>query len=311
MAVTSIVPHPVGYDGSSGGPGRDQTSAAWKVFVDSPNDTATSIGAAITSAPHPPYGIQVPNFLAQHPDDPNQTARNLAVRQKKHWKCWIATLSFSSEDLSQRERERIENPDPLNMAPDISYAPIKVNGVIMKDRFGLPLDNSAADEFDPSDRQGQFWHRGIVIVSNIVSPPTWFLDLEGTPPVNDAAVVIDGLNYPAGKLLLGDYSIGPIQERNQVLYREVQMSLEYNKDGHELQIVDAGFHEFSEPMSGSPDCEGIEKQLILLKNGRRPTTPQKLDGAGQQLAPCEDAVVLKFDVNPVMDFTQFPGVEPV
>lgn len=118
--------------------------------------------------------------------------------------------------------------------------------------------------------------------------------------VNSSQFTLDGKVIATNKAKLSAPKIGRWQKRNGVSYREMTMIIKLNKDGWNLQPLDAGFR-FRNGL-------GELVRITSDGDGTDVTTPVLLNGAGVVLSDPtpSTAVYGDFEVYPEYNFNLLP-----
>lgn len=232
----------------------------------------------------------LPKIGSPHPHDPTAWCRRLRVKNHEPWTGWQVIAEYSSEF------EMAENPllEPARIRGDSEL----FREVAWKDRNGHAILNSAGDFFsDPAPERDRH-NRIFIVTKNVANVPTWLIDSEDA--INSTAFTIRGYTVPAEKAKLNRVAFSESQRRNGVEYIELTMEIALNKDGWNLQPLDAGFRAY----------DSVSGTMIRIHNGdgTDPTTPIPLDGTGEPLtAPSPTTAVYgDFDVYPTLDFNTLP-----
>lgn len=176
----------------------------------------------------------------------------------------------------------------------------------IKDINGEAIVNSAGDYFDPPpEKDLPIWT--ISIQFNASSIPTAIISYAGS--VNDGAITIDGMSVAAEQAKIVGLDIGERQERNDIEFRTITLSIAVADDGDsslnwDLSLLDQGFR----------IKDGTDLKDILIEdedgNKNRPSCPVLLDGNGAKLTDPSPstAVFMDYEVTQKLDFTVFPGI---
>jgi hypothetical protein len=251
----------------------------FRVTTDSNDDDG-----AVVKASAPSLGVQ-------HPSDPRAFLRRRRARNESFSKrVWIVTCAYSTEF------EIEENPlaDPA----DIDWVTEQFQRPFVKDRNGDAILNSAGNYYDrPVDGDDSRWTANVV--KNVSAVPTWLLDYRDA--VNSDAFVLDGLSVAIGEAKMQAIRISRQQERNDVPYRVLTMTIALNGDGWAKEELDQGFQE------KHPERLN-ERRQILDDQGDPVTTPVMLDGTGQRLQDPEPdtAVYRSHDIYQEQPFSDLP-----
>jgi len=250
-----------GRDGDDDGKARRYTRV-FRATTDSNSD-----GAAVVLGNAPVYGAVYPGNLAA------RCRRRGARNESFSKRVWIITCNYSTE------REIEENP--LQDAAVITWDTDQFQKPVVKDRDGKAHLNSAGDPFDPPAMMDDSdWVANVQ--KNVAQVPAWFRTYRDA--VNEDKFTLDGLSVAVGEAKLGHIRLGPWEERNDIRYRVLSMSVgikqvdEANKKyGWMIESQDAGFRKID------PD-DATKRINITNDDGSEPTAPVLLDGAGGVLA---------------------------
>lgn len=236
-----------------------------RVRVDSPADTEFTIMA----------DPRIPRYLAPHPGNLFSTCRRLQIRMLQHWQWWMVTAEYSTAPLQQDEKDRSENPNPLDRRARIRWSSQQYRKPVWKDRDGKAILNSAGQPFDPlPEIDASHWVA--TVTKNMTFVPSWLLEYEDA--VNSDGYTIDGLSVEPKKSKLMHLDIGDVQEENGYEFRPVSFTIEFRKDGWDLEILDAGFEELADGPDGEPT-------RILDKRGNFVSHPWPLNADGLAIKP--------------------------
>lgn len=313
VSISELTERPGDFTGEEGNETR-----VFRVLVDSKTDTPTTIAAS----------GQLPAFLEAHPNNVFLLCRSLSVAPLTgHWQWWKATAKYSSEPLSQREREKLE-PNPLLRAAKIRWESREESEAMFFDEDGYALVNSAGDSYDPvPERTICNWT--CYVEKNVAAVPSWFLEYASV--VNE-----DSYKIPRNVILAGTgtgtgtgadelfdvepgYSrlvnprVSEVMEENGVQYVTMTFALEMkqlqNVDGSQvldpiartpvtfepwdLIVLDQGLRQ-KIPASGTGTGTAVSGQIrqILDDDGNMINSPVPLDGDGYKLDdPRPDSVI--------------------
>lgn len=248
-------------------------------------------------------GASFPAYLSTHGDNPLMTRRGLTAKRdaKTKW-YWIATVKWSSAQLSQQERD-LAIEDPLDRPPVINWSSRDEIEAMFADIDGLATINSAGDYYDPPlERIVGCWT--VTVEANVATVPAAILDYGNA--VNDAAFTIDGITIPQGAARIAAIGIPSEMEENGVEFRRFSYTLELRRphpvdytqvrdpaDGTPVDpepwddvILDQGLRELI------PSDGGITQ--INDDNGNQINSPVPLDGEGVRLVAPTPSTVIYF-----------------
>lgn len=274
-------------EGSDGDNGVRTYTQVWRVQTDNKWDDAATVLSST--------GAGIPFRGMLHPTDNAAYCRSVRARNEgasPFW--WTVTANYSTE--------REINDSPLDDPAEISWDGEQYQEVVVYDTNGKAVLNSAGDPFDPPPMRDRT-RRTVDIRFNLAAVPTWILDYEDA--VNSAAIYIDGLPVAAKAAKCGPVRVSPWKERNDIRYREINLTIHLNKDLWRLQVLDQGFRTIN---ATDPT---LRDNVTNDGDSLEPTLPVLLDGGGSALADpsLANAVFLPFDVYPAVDFTILPGIE--
>jgi hypothetical protein len=254
------------------------------------------------------YGLSagiLPQLYAPLPTNAYLTARRLrADSQSETPLHWIVTASYSSAPVSSEEKDKEENPDPLNRKAKFRWSTNLYREAVEKDIDDNAILNSAGDYFDPPiERDRSNWV--LTVTRNMTSVPAWLLDYNNCP-INESSFTVDGITVEEKKARLTTIDIGEEQIENNVKYRVLTMQIEFKKEGWTAKILDQGLRKRT-------DLAGGWKQVhieVENDNGElsKVTSPVMLDGEGGVLdEPSPDtAVFLDYELYEAKDFSVLP-----
>lgn len=287
----------------SGGPDSTTANRQWRAITDNKLD---DFNAVIT------HGLSsgiLPQLYSGHPSNAYLTARNLrADSQSESPLHWIVTATYSSEPLPVREKEKQENPNPLNRKARIRWQTKEYLETAERDIEGKAKLNSAGDFFDPPPtRRRSNW--SVSVTKNLTTVPAWILDFNDCP-INQSQFTLDGINIEANKAMLTAIEIGEEQENQGVKYRQLTLHIELagkHQQDFKTRILDQGLRRKISVEGGGYEQRHIEEQNDDGEYSKV-TSPRLLNGTGgvlTQPSP-ENAVFLEFDDYEALDFTQLP-----
>lgn len=288
MSVTSVkelIKRNGSYDGTSQSHVR-----SWEIVVNSKYDNSVTIGNAL-------IGTSLPNLFYTHPNNIFLTTRSLKIAQSKGL-IWIATATYSSAPLSQSERERAEESNPLDRTVKIAWAAAEYEKAMVKDKDEKAIVNSAGDYYDPVPSVP--WERlSFSFRQNFTGPQTWMIDYINS--VNASDISILGISITAGNARFVQPSGSEEQEENGVIYHETAWNIEADVQTWQLELLDEGLREKS----------GTDRIAIVDGTSTAVTSPALLDGSGAVLAdPTLDNAVFNCHlVYTEKDYTTISGID--
>jgi len=232
-----------------------------------------------------------PSLGSIYPHDISAYCRRVRARNESFSKrVWIVTCAYSSE------YEREENPlaDPAH----ITWNSEQFQRPCYEDRNGKAILNSAGDYFDPTiEADDSRWT--VTVRKNLAWVPSWLLNYRDA--VNSTSFQLDGITFSTGQAKMQAIQIGPWQERNDISFRVISMTMHLKREGWALRILDQGFRE------KDPQTRELS-DITNDKDGNKPTVPALLNGQGQALVDPtpENAVILSFDLYEERDFRFLP-----
>lgn len=238
--------------------------------------------------------IALPQVGAQHPSLLGCYCIGLDIDLQENGVEWLCAVEYSDE------RELSEDPtsDPVFVDWDGEI----YTEAIFEDINNEAIVNSAGDYFvDPSPTKEKS-HLIAHIEANVPSVPAWLMTYRDV--VNDAVIVIDGLEIESGKAFIQRPKVSRKKHRNDYEYRTVNIDVHVHPDGWKLRPMDVGFREKNSSDSSQRD------QIKNDGDDEEPTTPIPLDGSGNVLSdPTPSTVVfLEFDIHEEKDFSALPGI---
>lgn len=288
-----------------GAPDAKRAKHSWRVVTDNVFTRAQEI---VT------YGLGTGDFpqrFTPHPDDPTLTVRTLtATNQSDSPKHWIVEANYSSAPLSEKEKEKELQPNPLLRPVRISWKSQKyreasatcrhvrfvdADGTELFDSSSGAIVNAAGDFIDPPvEIDRSYWQ--ITLTKNVASVDDWVLDVDN--PVNDGSVSIGGKTFPSGTIRIESIGISEQQNEGEYQYYVLTFELEYRKNGHKVLAQNQGFRQIK-------DGSLIE---ILDAKKQRISAPWPLDinGLAIENPSPEDAVFIECEVCEEMDFSVLP-----
>lgn len=279
MTVTLIGEDPAGRTGTNNKGVRTYTRV-FKLEASDRNDGPYAVGSA----------SGLPLIGSLHNEDLTAWCVSLTPTNNNPWKGWIVTAEYSSAV------ETFENPhqDPA----EISWSTEQYQVVASKDRLGRAILNSAGDYFSDPPPMRDESRRIVTIEKNMSFVPTWILDTENA--VNSAAFVVDGFAVAAGLAKIQRVSVGKKEYRNNTMFRRVTIEMHLQKNGWDLEILDAGMRQRND--------DGKLEKILSEADSSDVTTPVPLDGTGKVLndPTPTSAVYGSYNVYPTFDFANLP-----
>jgi len=287
MAVISCNKIHDGRDGevevSDSGVSTRRYTEVWRVKTNSNTDDATVVEAAC------------PRTGAIYAYDPGARCRRVRSSNTSFSKLvWIVTCDYSTG------REIEENP--LNDPAEIEWVTNQHSVIAVKDIDGDWICTTAGELYDPPPEvDDNRWC--IKIKKNLAAVPAWILQYRRA--VNNKEVTIDGITIAERCAKMSAIRISPVQERNDIQYRVLEMNIEVNEETWDLEIENAGFYQTSGGSAGT-------RSHILVEDDQgnlvKVVKPWPIDEAGVKIeSPTPINVVFnRFRVYPEKDFSVLP-----
>jgi len=257
----------------------------WTIIVDSPNYTAELLRAE---------GIFPVPYFSFHPANPWLILKPIKIKQSEEApELFHATLTYDSEPVKQKDKEKSEYPNPLLRPAQIRWRTDYEEEAAQLNRKGKAILNSAGEYFDPPlSRKRRFLTA--CVTKNVAGFPDWAWDLIGC--VNSSAYTLDGRTIPIGRSMLDNIELAAWAEEGNpddpggvIQYRAAtfEIAIKRPRDARDeededdipspwqLEVLDQGLHE---KRAG---------KLIRIKDQASPpqdiAAPVCLDGAGRRL----------------------------
>ena len=280
--------------------GTRRYTRAWQIRTNANTDDATTIYA---------HG-SCPKLGDAHPNDASAYCRRRRARNEEFSKIvWKLTCEYSTGS------ELDDNP--LDDPAEISWETDSRQRAFWKDRDGNAILNSAGDYYDPPI-QGDDSRWTATVKKNVAAVPAWLLNYRDV--TNSDQFTLDGLTIAVGEAKMSRIRISKWQERNEIAYRVLTMTIALNGDGWEKDVLDQGFRERdpcatscgsagsgSASGSGSGACD-VGRRHILDANCDPVVSPVPLDGNGCAIA-CptpENAVFRTHHIYKTKAFSSLP-----
>jgi len=252
----------------------------FRLVTDDPDDGPYAIGS----------NASLPNIGSLHPEDSSAWCRELTVENDAPYAGWIVTANYSSE----RELSETPTSDPAFVTWDSE----QFQKPVIQDKDGDAVVNSAGDFFDPPAMMDDS-RRVVTVQKNLTAVPTWILDYQDA--VNSDSFSVDGVTIAIGTAKMQRVSVGAEDIRNGIAFRQVTFTMHLQRDGWDMQILDAGFRRID-------PGDSTKRIAISLDDGTEPTTPALLDGSGGLLSnpTPANAVFKTFSVYKTRAFSSLP-----
>lgn len=189
-----------------------------------------------TSQSEGPYAVgsnaSLPKIGAAHPEDAGAFCTDLTPECVEPWKGWTVTAEYSSEFTLA------ENPtsDPAT----ITWGSEQFQRVVIVDKNGQAVVNSAGDPFDPPIMADDS-RRVVTVTKNLANVPTWILTYQDA--VNSDTFTVDGVSISAGIAKMQAVTVSTVQSRNATSFRQVTFTMHFNPGGWKAKPLDAGFRQ--------------------------------------------------------------------
>lgn len=267
MAIVIEEDH-IGRGGVNAGANDNSDTRSWWVLTDDKHLSKGDVEQAGWAAGDFPVPL-----LDSYPGNPFMICKSLETRQQdaKGACLWRVTARYDTKPISQEDKDKQEQPDPLLRAAVYSGGFERDQKPIDRDIDNNMIDNSAGDPFlEPVSRPRtrlRIKGRMNVAPDNI---PAWFFELKDK--TNDAEYARGGKIYAEQTLVFFPGEISEPQTENEVDYITIHWELEYREETWKEVRVDNGFNELID----DPDNPGQKKKVPITVAGVRPTEPQLL-----------------------------------
>lgn len=273
---------------------HEKITRNWQITVSSPYDNSRTIA-------NETIGSTLPILFESHPSNVFATCRSLSIDNSQGL-VWSAKAEYSTEPLTQSERERAEEPNPIDRAVKVSWAASNYDKAVVKDINDKGVVNSAGDFYDPPPSVP--WERlTFHFRKNYSSPSPWISSYCNS--VNESDISILGIQIPAGMARFCQPSGSEEREENGQIFHETSWDIEVDVRTWQLEVLDEGLREI--------DSNDTTKRInITDDDGNEITSPALLDGSGARLAnpDLDNAVFNEHKVYYEKDYTELPGVSP-
>lgn len=258
----------------------------WLVTVDDPYDNRFTITADPLWAES-----DIPSFLAAHPDNLFYTCRNVRLEPASPLH-WYARAEYSTAPISQEEKEKDEQPNPLLRLTKFSVDTVEFERYADKDVNDKAYVNSAGEPYPPQVHEDS---RPIVrLRKNVAFWQTSWFQLNNT--VNESQVTItdqySSITIPAETGLLKRLQLGELQSENDFQFYSLTCEIHVKDDDDKwvTKLRDQGFY-----YSDSGNSNKLTRIQVLDSSGQATdcSVEQPLDGSGAPLYGTPSV----FDVN--------------
>lgn len=249
---------------------------------------------------------ELPNYFEQHPDNPLLTVRQINVSQSLAWHQYEAEIQYSSEPLTDEEKERENEPNPTLRKARVEWNSAEFMLPIYRDINGEPTLNSAGDYPDPPiEIEVSRWV--ISVEKDVTSIPAWIMTHRNV--INADAFTIRGVAISAEVAKVSGLRISDTKYEGEYEYFTLSYQLHLAtvlEETWKLKMLDQGLHEIE-----TVDGEDIKKAIKI--NDEDVKQPVLLDGSGSAIlnpSPA-DAIYLEFEGYPKISFVDLPGIDGV
>lgn len=269
---------------------RLQSIRKWqRVWIVRTNDQ-TDGGDTVTAAIPIVYGDP-------HPNDPYAWCNSVNAKCRDDSKlAWIVTYGYTTE------REYQENP--LNDPAEIEWDTQQYTRPYFQDNTGNAILNAAGYYYEkPCEGDDSRWM--VNIKKNMASVPSWILQYNNA--INSDAFMVDGIGVAAYCAKMARISIGIRQQRNNVFFRVLQLSMHISTNSWVKQLLEEGTYCIGADLSDSGDL--VSKLVPCYDSHKMPVkTPVPLDQDGTQLQnpTPQNAVFTPWHIYPELSFGALP-----
>jgi hypothetical protein len=289
MSITSVKEIWQGRDGeASSSPAAILYSRVFRVRTD---DRFTEAFSIMSSA-------SIPQIGSTYPNDIRATCRRVRPTNEGFSPyIWIVHCSYSTEQSTQ------PSDNPLNDPVRITWGTESYSNVLMEDRDGNAIVNSAGDPFHEGGVEEQEEYAVARITKNVSSVPSWIWQYRRS--TNNSGITIDGLSVGTEVARMRRISLSDVQIRNDIAFRVFGMEIALNEDKWTHKVLDRGFNELH-PATGDRKKRRIKNAADMTDV----TSPVLLNGSGTKLVNPETAtpVFLEFETLFPMDYSVLPGI---
>jgi len=318
MAITAR-PDRNGWTGSPYLGSDTSSEVPWIVYTTSLDERETAI---LASGVLPPRG-------EPHPDNAYMAAFSLKLKREKDQPLvWRATVTYKTDSLDEKEKEKQSIPNPIERPAEITWDAVSYTRPVLATvenytppggtliEAGTPILNSAYDQFDPPPEITEY--RWVANVTKMVEAvPTWLLEMPGR--INNAPFVIDGLTVETRSARMIGMRIGKRARENGVNYRELSFTLEFREkresrfsgdsvpEPYILELLNEGYNYDTGTVRGRIRVPAYIASVISDTGDKCPH-PVLLDAIGLPIEEpdFETAVFLPFSVYRSADFSVLP-----
>lgn len=269
----------------------------WRVDTSDPLDDDTTV---MSDAAAPRIGSAHPNHASCR-----CISRSCQPESRGQKQQWIFTARYSTKHAI--EENPLDDPAKTEWSTETFQTPV------VKAIDGTAIVNSAGDSFDPAAEKDDSRWTSVTRKNVLPTVPTWIFAYQDA--VNSDSYTIDTVPVEAGWAKISAIHLGEVQERNDIQYRVLTVTIHYRGEGEgtgsgsgsygtgsgsddikpwDLDLLDEGFNEIDDVGSGATN----ERVKIKDKDGNEITSPVCLDGEGHVLdnPTIDTAVFLQFQV---------------
>ena len=246
----------------------------------------------------------LPQYLSQHPDNPLMTVRQININQSLSWHQYEAEIHYSSEPLTDEEKERENEPNPTLRRARVEWESADFMLPIYRDINGEPTLNSAGDYPDPPiEIEVSRWV--VSVEKDVNSIPAWIMTHRNV--INLAAFTIRGVSIPAEVAKLSGLRISDIKSEGDYEYFTLSYQLHLAtvlEETWKLKMLDQGLHEIE-------TVDGVDVKKPIKIDDEDAKQPVLLDGSGSAIlnpTPA-DAIYLDYEGYPKISFADLPGID--
>lgn len=272
---------------------HESSSRNWLITVDSRYENQRTIYNQTA-------GTSLPIIFQSHPSNIFATCRSLTIDHYQGF-VWKAKADYSTEPLTQSERERAEDPVPVNRRVKVSWSAANYDKVIVKDKDDNAVINSAGDYYDPPPSVP--WDRlTFHFRKNYASPSPWISSYCNS--VNVSPISILGIAIPAGMARFTQPSGSEEREENGQIFHETTWNIEVDNKTWQLEVLDEGLR-YLDPDDATKRINAVDD------DGNEVSSPILLNGSGAKLdnPTISNAVYNEHKVYSELDYTFLPGVD--
>jgi hypothetical protein len=296
MAVTSITKRWQGRGATTDEKGVRTLKKQWLVATDDDSTTEPQIVDAVIDA------YPFAELYAAHPAWPSAVCRMITAEPFGGPRQWLVDAQYSSapfpasgdgsggEGGAEEPTPQQANSTPADQRPPkISITRKEITEPLEYDVVtGERIENTVGDPFDPAVEVFRSHHLITWKFFRTRANLNWATRSLYLDSVNDASYTILGRVYPAYSLRVVEYSLDTVWDTGSgglKLFFELTCQLEYNPKGWKVKLLNAGYRKWVGSMG---DIDNPRRRVeIVDRDGSKPSTPQPLDAAGENVVPAE------------------------